>query len=89
LTRAQDELRTAVARAARDLDALRTDWLGDRTDPSRTLTALHNARPGWLQAAHASLDEAVATAYGWPGDLTDDEIIARLLALNRQRSAKP
>ena len=31
----------------------------------RTLTNLYNARPQWLVDAHATLDEAVAAAYGW------------------------
>jgi hypothetical protein len=87
LTRAQDDQRTAIAQAARALDVVRADWLGDRSDPTRTLTALYNSPPGWLQRAHASLDEAVATAYGWPADLPEDEIITRLLALNQQRDA--
>jgi type II restriction/modification system DNA methylase subunit YeeA len=87
LTRAQDDQRTAIAYAARTLDALRCDWLGDRTDPTRTLTALYNVRPGWLKDAHAALDEAVAASYGWPADLSDDEAVARLLALNRERAA--
>ena len=33
---------------------------------TRTLTNLYNARPQWLADAHATLDAAVATAYGWP-----------------------
>jgi hypothetical protein len=49
----------------------------------RTLTKLYNARPVWLAACHAKLDAAVANAYGWPGDLTDDAILERLLALNQ------
>jgi type II restriction/modification system DNA methylase subunit YeeA len=52
----------------------------------RTLTNLYNARPAWLVSAHAALDEAVAAAYGWPDytqDMTDEEILRRLLALNR------
>jgi hypothetical protein len=87
LTRAQDEQRTAIAHAARTLDALRCDWLGDRTDPTHTLTALYNVRPGWLTDAHAALDEAVAAAYGWPAGIPEDEAVARLLALNRERAA--
>jgi hypothetical protein len=87
LTRAQDEQRTAIAQAARSLDAVRADWLGDRVNPAHTLTALYNDPPGWLQRAHASLDEAVATAYGWPADPPNDEIVTRLLALNQQRAA--
>lgn len=52
----------------------------------RTLTALYNARPAWLVNAHHALDVAVAAAYGWPVDLSDDEILRRLLVLNRERA---
>lgn len=54
----------------------------------RTLTNLYNERPAWLQHAHKALDEAVAAAYGWPADLSDDEILARLFELNQERAAK-
>jgi hypothetical protein len=30
----------------------------------------------------------VAAAYGWPADLSDDDILARLLELNLARAAK-
>ena len=53
----------------------------------RTLTNLYNERPAWLANAHRKLDEAVAVAYGWPADLSDDEILARLFALNQERAA--
>jgi hypothetical protein len=56
----------------------------------RTLTALYNQRPAWLAQAHATLDAAVAAAYGftdWSASMSDDEILRRLLALNRERSA--
>lgn len=86
LTRIQEKQRTVIAQAARTLDAQRNEWLGDRSDPKRTLTALYNAQPTWLRQAHAALDETVAAAYGWPGDLPDDEVIARLLALNQVRA---
>ena len=52
----------------------------------RTLTNLYNARPTWLDLLHQHLDAAVAMAYGWPADLDDDAILARLLALNLQRA---
>jgi hypothetical protein len=52
----------------------------------RTLTNLYNARPSWLEIAHRRLDEAVLDAYGWPHDLSDDEILARLLELNLARA---
>lgn len=37
--------------------------------------------------AHEKLDKAVFDAYGWPHDLNDEEILARLLALNLERAA--
>ena len=48
----------------------------------RTLTNLYNARPQWLADAHAALDAAVAAAYGWPTDISDDDVVRELLALN-------
>jgi hypothetical protein len=41
----------------------------------------------WLKLAHEKLDKAVFDAYGWPHDLSDEEILARLLALNLERAA--
>jgi type II restriction/modification system DNA methylase subunit YeeA len=53
----------------------------------RTLTNLYNERPAWLDNAHRELDAAVATAYGWSADISEDEALARLLALNHERAA--
>lgn len=53
----------------------------------RTLTKLYNQRPQWLSDAHATLDCAVAAAYGWPEDIATDEALAKLLALNLERAA--
>ena len=57
----------------------------------RTLTKLYNAPPAWLTNAHAKLDAAVCAAYGWPATVADDDLLARLLALNLARvgSAAP
>src|SRR5436853_7340911 len=52
----------------------------------RTLTNLYNERPAWLAHAHAKLDAAVATAYGFNVDLTDEQILEELLALNIGRA---
>ncbi len=128
------EQREAIAKAAKELDDLRSHWLnppewtreeilefpGSIDGPwaryvhepnehgigtvkyprlvpkgdveaeqlaKRTLTNLYNERPTWLDLAHRKLDEAVFAAYGWDSSLTDDEILARLLALNQQRHA--
>jgi type II restriction/modification system DNA methylase subunit YeeA len=82
----------AIAEAARRLDELRRNWLtpegaSDAELKKRTLTNLYNARPTWLQNAHERLDEVVFAAYGWPPDLSDEEILQNLLALNLERAA--
>ena len=129
------EQRDAIAAAAKELDALRCNWLNppDWTktetleflgtvngpwkrfvhDPDergvgtvrysrtvakdeacaakikvRTLTKLYNEMPTWLKNAHRTLDEAVLAAYGWPADLGEDNLLARLLELNLSRSVE-
>ncbi len=86
--------RTAIAEAAATLDLLRQGWLNPPDRPydlsprelaRRTLTNLYNQRPTWLQDAHARLDAAVLAAYSWPADLADEDVLARLLALNLER----
>jgi hypothetical protein len=52
----------------------------------RTLTNLYNERPTWLDLAHKKLDDAVFTAYGWDPAISDDDLLAKLLALNLQRA---
>jgi hypothetical protein len=87
----------AIADAARRLDEARRNWIGDRTDRTRTLTALYNKKPTWLADAHRALDAVVFAAYGWraaperpgeggPVDMTDAQILETLLALNLCRS---
>ena len=51
----------------------------------RTLTNLYNNRPQWLADAHVALDASVAEAYGWPEDMSDDDALRELLALNSPR----
>ncbi len=48
----------------------------------RTLTNLYNARPQWLADAHVALDAAVAAAYGWPSDVSNNKALRELLNLN-------
>jgi len=81
----------AIAAAAYDLVALRDRWLhppeaSEAILRGRTLTILYNDRPAWLAHAHRRLDHAVLDAYSWPHDLSDEEILGRLLALNLERA---
>ena len=39
-----------------------------------------------LREVHDELDRLVAAAYGWPADLSDDDILARLVDLNAERA---
>lgn len=49
--------------------------------------ALHaQAQTSILRQLHDDLDAAVAEAYGWPADLSEAEILERLVALNRERA---
>ncbi|MCD8350216.1 MAG: class I SAM-dependent DNA methyltransferase [Planctomycetaceae bacterium] len=41
-----------------------------------------------LMTLHAELDQAVAEAYGWGADMTDEEVVTRLLHLNMERKAE-
>ncbi|WP_313900782.1 DNA methyltransferase [Methylobacterium sp. J-077] len=60
-----------------------------------TVASLNEADRAILEAAlvlvlrelHDDLDAAVADAYGWPANLTEDDILARLVALNKARAA--
>jgi type II restriction/modification system DNA methylase subunit YeeA len=63
------------------------DAAAEKILKSRTLTNLYNERPTWLANAHRDLDAAVAAAYGWPADISEEEALARLLALNLERAA--
>jgi hypothetical protein len=39
-----------------------------------------------LLEQHQRIDDEVASAYGWPADLTETQILERLVALNRERA---
>lgn len=43
---------------------------------------------GILKDIHDQIDVAVAEAYGWPADLSDAEILFRLVDLNKERAAE-
>ncbi len=41
-----------------------------------------------IRQYHDAIDSAVAQAYGWPADLSDEDILTRLVALNKTRAAE-
>lgn len=86
-----DPLVHAIAQTAKELVDQRDRWLKaesltEAEQKKRTLTNLYNQRPTWLDLAHKKLDEAVFAAYGWRSDMTDEELLEKLLALNLERS---
>ena len=52
----------------------------------RTLTSLYNERPRWLVDAHANLDIAVAEAYEWTIDISDEVALRELMKINSAKS---
>jgi hypothetical protein len=65
--------------------------------PGLTITGMYNVleklRTGEALTAkdkkiHDDLDAAVFDAYGWPANLSDDEILERLVDLNHERAAE-
>ena len=94
-----DEQCEAIAEAARELNRLREGWLNPVDAGGkpvmfgvdlrqRTLTNLYNDYEGhtWLVNAHDRLNAAVAAAYGWDADISDEEVLERLLGLNLERA---
>lgn len=41
-----------------------------------------------IRQYHDEIDAAVAEAYGWPANLSDEQILERLVALNKERAAE-
>ncbi len=66
------------------LDALRAER--PLTDAERDV--LGAGQVATLRHLHDELDAAVAAAYGWPASLPASDIVARLVALNRERAAE-
>ena len=92
LNRDLHAFREAIGEVARTLQVEREQWLNPNGTNStllqtRTMTELYNRRFDWLADVHRDLDAAVAAAYGWPEDISRDEILAGLLALNRERAS--
>ena len=96
--RPTDVQREEIAEAAGELNRLREVWLNPvdaEGEPvvfgvdlrRRTLTNLYNEyeRHTWLVNVHERLEAAVADAYGWDADLSDEQVLERLLALNLER----
>lgn len=86
--------RYEIAAAAKALVEFRAGWLnppGLTEDElrTRTLTKLYNQWPSWLAHAHERLDRAVHAAYGWEYPLDPEDVLARLVALNLERSSPP
>jgi hypothetical protein len=90
---ALDALRKRVLDAHPDLTLTKLYNVRDALDAGRALTederAIHDhGLVSLLKKHHDTIDALVAQAYGWPENLTDDEILSRLVALNKERAAE-
>jgi hypothetical protein len=52
----------------------------------RTLAVLYGQMPTWLVGLHQELDAAVARAYGWPVQISEEDALAELFNLNQSRA---
>jgi hypothetical protein len=59
-----------------------------RPSHEHTTATLWDA-PRTLPEPARRMDAVVFDAYGWPRDLTDEQLLERLLALNRERAGVP
>ena len=96
--RPTDEQQTTIAEAGRELNNRRERWLNPIDADGnpvmfgvdlrqRTLTNLYNEYEShtWLVNAHDRLNAAVAAAYGWDADISDELLLELLLELNLER----
>ena len=51
-----------------------------------TAANLYNTGPTRVALAHATLEDAVFAAYDWRPDLSDEQTLEKLLALNLERA---
>ncbi len=81
-------LAVVIANQARALYAARKAALtsgSSRLDMTELYDLRDRGGATWLITAHRQLDVAVAAAYGWSPDLTDNEILAVLGELHQRR----
>lgn len=80
--RAQDQHGITLTQMYNVLEKLRA---GEALEPDDE--RIHDqALISTLKHLHDQLDAAVARAYGWPEDLAQEEVLARLVALNAERA---
>jgi hypothetical protein len=71
-------------------------WRTGRRKQEKALNGCHSPGPlpasrargssGSVRAVDCERHAAAAAAYGWPADIAEEEALARLLALNLERS---
>ena len=77
----EDLTLTGLYNVVEALRAGQTLTLKERDAHDRGLVTL-------IRQHHDAIDVLVAEAYGWPADLADEEILTRLVALNKERAAE-
>ena len=90
---ALDALRKRVLESHEDLTLTKLYNVVEALREGRTLTDaerdMHDrGLVTLIRQHHDAIDARVAEAYGWPADLSDEEILTRLVALNKERAAE-
>lgn len=86
-----DRHRKAVLKQHKQLTMTGLYNVLDKVRAGETLTAADKdvydaGLVGVLRQLHDDIDKAVAQAYGWPADLSDEAILERIVALNHERA---
>jgi hypothetical protein len=88
----QEDRRVAyIVLFARLLDERCHAWLNPHNASpeeikQRTITNLYAEHPSWIDEINHYLDAAVYDAYGWSHDLSDEQIVERLLKLKSEKA---
>jgi hypothetical protein len=90
---ALDELRKRVLAAHDDLTLTKLYNVLEALRDGRMLTDVerdiyHRGYVDIIRQHHDAIDALVSEAYGWPVDLAEEEILTRLVALNKARAAE-
>ena len=90
---ALDALRKRVLANHDDLTLTRLYNVLEALKEGRALTEAERDMHGrglvtLIRQHHDAIDALVAQAYGWPADLSDEDILTRLVALNQKRAAE-
>ena len=65
----------------------RTEFFDHRKCRGQRCRIHAHAGPAWLDEAHSKLDAAVAAAFGWSADISEEDALNNSFILNQARAS--